>query len=153
MDRNPPAKAAEQVQFPIQEDPTCHRAAKPVSNNYWARALELQGHNNRARALQLLKFVHLACAQQQEKPLQWGACVHTAAREQSPLATTRNACHSSERPSATRNNKGAFCWKILPDWYADDIMLMAEHEGELKSLLMKVKEESKKTGLNQHSKN
>ena len=31
--------------------------------------------------------------------------------------------------------------------YADDTMLMAESEEELKSLLMKVKEESKKVGL------
>ena len=31
--------------------------------------------------------------------------------------------------------------------YADDITLMAESEEELKSLLMKVKEESDKTGL------
>ena len=31
--------------------------------------------------------------------------------------------------------------------YADDIALMAESEEELKSLLMKVKEESGKTGL------
>ena len=31
--------------------------------------------------------------------------------------------------------------------YADDIALMAEIEEELKSLLMKVKEESEKTGL------
>ena len=31
--------------------------------------------------------------------------------------------------------------------YADDITLMAENEEELKSLLMKVKEESKKVGL------
>ena len=31
--------------------------------------------------------------------------------------------------------------------YADDITLMAESEEELKSLLMKVKEESEKTGL------
>ena len=31
--------------------------------------------------------------------------------------------------------------------YADDTTLMAESEGELKSLLMKVKEESKKSGL------
>ena len=31
--------------------------------------------------------------------------------------------------------------------YADDIILMAESEEELKSLLMKVKEESKKVGL------
>ena len=31
--------------------------------------------------------------------------------------------------------------------YADDITLMEESEEELKSLLMKVKEESEKTGL------
>ena len=32
--------------------------------------------------------------------------------------------------------------------YADDTTLMAEREEELNSLLMKVKEESKKVGLN-----
>ena len=32
--------------------------------------------------------------------------------------------------------------------YADDITLMAESDKELKSLLMKVKEESEKVGLN-----
>ena len=32
-------------------------------------------------------------------------------------------------------------------WYADDTTLMAENEEELKSLLMKVKEESEKAGL------
>ena len=38
--------------------------------------------------------------------------------------------------------------------YADDSTLMAESEEELKSLLMKVKEESEKVGLNaQHSEN
>ena len=37
--------------------------------------------------------------------------------------------------------------------YADDTTLMAEREEELKSLLMKVKEESEKAGLKQHSKN
>ena len=35
--------------------------------------------------------------------------------------------------------------------YADDTTLMAEREEELKSLLMKVKEESEKAGLKQHS--
>ena len=34
--------------------------------------------------------------------------------------------------------------------YADNITLMAESEEELKSLLMKVKEESEKVGLNLH---
>ena len=32
-------------------------------------------------------------------------------------------------------------------WYADDTTLMAEREGELKNLLMKVEEESEKAGL------
>ena len=32
-------------------------------------------------------------------------------------------------------------------WYADDTTLLAESEEELKSLLMKVKEESEKAGL------
>ena len=37
--------------------------------------------------------------------------------------------------------------------YSDDIILMAESKEELKSLLIKVKEESEKAGLKQHSKN
>ena len=37
--------------------------------------------------------------------------------------------------------------------YADDTPLMAETKEELKRLLMKVKEESEKAGLTQHSKN
>ena len=37
--------------------------------------------------------------------------------------------------------------------YADDSTLLAESKEELKSLLMKVKEESEKIGLKQHSKN
>ena len=36
---------------------------------------------------------------------------------------------------------------IFGIWYADDTTLMAESEEELKSLLMKVKEESEKAGL------
>ena len=38
-------------------------------------------------------------------------------------------------------------WNINNLRYADDITLMAESEEELKSLLMKVKEESEKAGL------
>ena len=37
--------------------------------------------------------------------------------------------------------------------YADDTTLMAEGKEELKSLLMKVKEESEKVGLKLHSEN
>ena len=42
-----------------------------------------------------------------------------------------------------------FCWININNLrYADDNTLMAESEEELKSLLMKVKEESEKVGLN-----
>ena len=34
-----------QVQSLVQEDPTCHRATKPVHHNYWACTLELTSHN------------------------------------------------------------------------------------------------------------
>ena len=37
--------------------------------------------------------------------------------------------------------------------YANDITLLAESEEEPKNLLMKVKEDSEKAGLKQHSKN
>ena len=37
--------------------------------------------------------------------------------------------------------------------YADDINIMAESKEEIKSLLMKVKEESEKVGLKQHAGN
>ena len=45
-------------------------------------------------------------------------------------------------------NKGPFsqCYGFFQ--YADDTTLMAESEEELKSLLMKMKEESEKVGLN-----
>ena len=42
-------------------------------------------------------------------------------------------------------------WNINKLRYADDTTLMAQSEEDLKSLLMKVKEESEKAGL--HSKN
>ena len=38
-------------------------------------------------------------------------------------------------------------WRNINLRYADDITLMAESEEELKSLLMKVKEETEKAGL------
>ena len=42
---------------------------------------------------------------------------------------------------------------ITSDMHHYDTTLMAESEEELKSLLMKVKEESEKVGLKQHSEN
>ena len=45
------------------------------------------------------------------------------------------------------------CWNINNLKYADDTTLMAESEEELKSLLMKMKEEWKSWLKTQHSKN
>ena len=39
----------------VREDPTCHRATKPVRHNYWACTLELTCHNYWACMPQLLK--------------------------------------------------------------------------------------------------
>ena len=78
----------------VWEDPTCHRATKPMHHNYWACNLEPVNHNYWDRVPQLLKPMcpraHVpqllslcaattearmprAHALQQEKPLQWEA--------------------------------------------------------------------------------
>ena len=43
----------------VREDPTCHRAVKPVRRNYWACALEPVSCNYRGRGPQLLKPARL----------------------------------------------------------------------------------------------
>ena len=48
-----------QVQSPVQEDPTCHGATKPMSHNYWTCALEPVSHNYWAHVPQLLKPARL----------------------------------------------------------------------------------------------
>ena len=48
-----------QVRALVQEDPTCHRATKPVRHNYWAWALEPARRSYWAHVPQLLKPVHL----------------------------------------------------------------------------------------------
>ena len=47
------------VQAPVQEDPTCHGATKPLRHNYWAWVLEPASHNYWACVPQLLKPVCL----------------------------------------------------------------------------------------------
>ena len=62
--------------------------------------------------------------------------------------------------SLSLSHQGSPIWKYLTQYgsinnhrYADDTTLTAESEEELKSLLMKVKEESEKAALKQHSQN
>ena len=52
--KNSPANAGDTVLSLVWEDPTCHKASKPASHNYWARTPR-------------------AHAPQQEKPSQWEA--------------------------------------------------------------------------------
>ena len=56
----------------VWEDPTCHRATKPMRHNYWDCALEPASHNYWARVPQLLKPVCLEPVLH-NKPLQWEA--------------------------------------------------------------------------------
>ena len=63
----------------IQEDPTCHRATKPMP------------HNDQAHTLKLLKPTHpRACAPQQEKPQQWKA--RTLQQRVAPARQLKKAC-------------------------------------------------------------
>ena len=58
----------------IREDPTCHRATKPMSHNYWACALEARSHDYWTHLPQRLKpSSPRARVLQQEKPPQWEA--------------------------------------------------------------------------------
>ena len=43
--KNPPANVGDTVLSLVREDPTCHRATKPVCHNYGACALEPASHN------------------------------------------------------------------------------------------------------------
>ena len=59
----------------VQEDSTCHGAAKPVHHNYWACTLEPMSHNYWSlQATTTENHMPRARALQQEKPPQWEAC-------------------------------------------------------------------------------
>ena len=72
----------------------------------------------------------------------WQGCIL------SPCLFNLYAVHH-EKPWAGRSTSwNQDCWRNINNLrYADDITLMAESEEEIKSLLMKVKEESEKAGL------
>ena len=61
-----------------------------------------------------------------------------------PPANARDARHAGSNPESVRFPN---VWNINSLRYADDTTFMAESEEELKSLLIKVKEESEKAGL------
>ena len=72
----------------IREDPTCHKANKPVGHNYWACALEPNQQLPSPCILEPLlqnKRSHCKCMATTEKP---------------PLATTREKPVQQQRPSS-----------------------------------------------------
>ena len=78
------------VQALVREDPTCRRATKPVSHNYWTCALESASHNYWARAPQLLS------------PHAWSPCSVTreATAMRSPRTTTKSSPRSPQLEKA-----------------------------------------------------
>ena len=92
-----------QVRPLVWEDPTCHRATKPMHHNYWACTLEPEDHNYGAHMPQLPNCMcSRAWAPQQEKPPQREATTERSpcitAREEAPLATARESPHSNRDP-------------------------------------------------------
>ena len=78
-----------------EEDPTWHRATKPVSPNYWANALSLQAASTEA-------CVPEALAPQQEKPPQWEDCALQLESCPCSLQLQKNTC-SNKDPAQPKN--------------------------------------------------
>ena len=93
------------VQFLVQEDPTHHAAAKLMSHNYWACALEPRSRNYWSRRATVIKSkCRRDCAPQKEKPLQWEA--HSLQLEGSPCSPQLDkSLHSNEDPAQPKANK------------------------------------------------
>ena len=81
----------------IQEDPTCHRAAKPMHYNYLACALELSAMTTEAREPRV-------CALHQEKPPQWEAC-EPQPESRPHLLQLERGPHSSKDSAQPKMNK------------------------------------------------
>ena len=120
------------VQALVWEDPTCHRATRPMRHSYWACALEPASHNYWAGTPQLLKPTCLracalqllspraatteACVLQLLKPV-WLEPVHHNKRshynekpvhhkeEQPPLAATKESPHAAMKTQHSQKKK------------------------------------------------
>ena len=89
------------VQALVQEDPTCHGAAKPMCHNYWACALEPMNHNYWACALEPVSHNYWACAPQLLKP----ACSRARMPQLlSPCSATREATAMRSPRTATKSS-------------------------------------------------
>ena len=114
-----------QVRALVREDPTCHRAAKPVRHNCWACALEPTSHNYWAHVPQLLKpaclepMLHNRRGHCNEKPTHhnkdWPPL---AATRESPWAATIQ--HSQERRKEGKEKRKER-QNIRPVWVPTDL--------------------------------
>ena len=84
------------VQALVWEDPTCHRATKPLHHSYWACALEPTNHNYWAQVPQLLKHARLEPVLRNKRSHHNEKPVHhneeqplLAATRESPCAATK----------------------------------------------------------------
>ena len=86
----------------VQEDPTCHRATKPMCHNYWACILEPRSCNYWAHVPQLLKPTH-RCPTQSPCPQTREATTmrspHDTARVAPAHHNQRKLMHSNEEPA------------------------------------------------------
>ena len=86
----------------VQEDPTCHRATKPMRHNYWTCALQPTSHNYWALAPQLLKpLCPRACVPQLLSPC---AATTGARAPRAPCSATREVTTMRSLCTAMKSN-------------------------------------------------
>ena len=88
----------------VQEDPTCHRATKPVHHNYWACALEPTNHNYWSpRAATTEARTPRARAPQREAIAT--RSLHTTTKSSSHSPQLEKAHAQQQRPNAAKKKK------------------------------------------------
>ena len=88
----------------VREDPTCRGAARPVSHNYWACALEPVTHSYWARMPQLQKSAHLEPMLRNKRRRCNEKPVHRN-EEQPLLAATRESPRAAMKTQHSQINK------------------------------------------------
>ena len=93
-----------QVRSLVWEDPTCHRATKPMHHNYWACTLEPEDHNYWAHMPQLPPCMRSrAWAPQQEKPAQREALASQLERR--PRSPQLEKAHTATETQYAKNKE------------------------------------------------
>ena len=101
----------------VQEDPTCHRATKLMSHNYWTCALDPASRNYWAHVPQLLKpSCPRSSAPQQEKPPQWEAWA-LQWRVAPTCHNQRKSVLCNKNPAKPINRQILFKKKIREMWF------------------------------------